>query len=66
MYEEGKKLGVTSSVSGIISGMIATLISHPLDIIRTQLQTSNVYVSESGTLIKTTIKEQLLDLAKDG
>lgn len=30
MYEEGKKLGYSSSLSGIVSGMIATLISHPL------------------------------------
>jgi len=30
MYEEGKKIGFSSTFSGIASGMIATLISHPL------------------------------------
>jgi len=30
MYEEGKKLGFSSSISGIFSGMIATLMTHPL------------------------------------
>jgi len=30
MYEEGKKLGFSSSFSGIVSGMISTLMTHPL------------------------------------
>ena len=48
MYEEGKKLGFNSSISGIVSVMISTLISHPLEIVRTQLQTSSVYISPHG------------------
>ena len=64
MYEEGKKLGIQSSISGIGSGMIATLITHPLEIIRAQLQTSNVYISGEGAIIKSSIREQIIDLAR--
>lgn len=66
MYEEGKKLGFNSSISGIISGMIATLITHPLEIVRTQLQTSSVYVSPHGEWLRMSIKEQLIELAREG
>ena len=45
--------------------MIATLITHPLEIIRAQLQTANVYILNEGTLIKSaSIKEQILQLAR--
>ena len=66
MYEEGKKLGYSSSFSGIVSGMIATLISHPLEIVRTQLQTSSVYVSPHGEWLRMSIKDQLIELAREG
>jgi hypothetical protein len=64
MYQEGKKLGFNSSFSGIASGMIATLISHPLEIVRTQLQTSSVYISPHGQWLRMSIKDQLLGLAR--
>lgn len=66
MYEEGKKQGFNSSISGIFSGMLATLITHPFEIIRTQLQTSSVYVSPHGEWLRMSIKAQLIELARGG
>jgi hypothetical protein len=38
-YEELKTLGVDKVISGITSGMLATAITHPFEIIRAKLQT---------------------------
>jgi hypothetical protein len=64
VYEEEKIIGFSSSLSGISSGMIATLISHPMKIVRTQLQTSSLYISPHGQCLRMSIKDQLLELAR--
>lgn len=38
-YEELKALGVDKVVAGISSGVLATTITHPFEIIRAKLQT---------------------------
>lgn len=38
-YEELKALGVDKIIAGISSGMLATAITHPFEIIRAKLQT---------------------------
>ena len=42
-YEELKSLGYNKLISGIISGMIATILTHPFEIIRAKLQTRGLY-----------------------
>ncbi|MCB0370041.1 MAG: hypothetical protein KDD45_11615 [Bdellovibrionales bacterium] len=42
-YEELKNLGVGKVYSGIASGMLATAITHPFEIIRAKLQTQGLY-----------------------
>lgn len=38
-YEELKTLGVDKVISGITSGVLATAMTHPFEIIRAKLQT---------------------------
>lgn len=38
LYTEGKKLGLSSMASGMTSGMISTVLTHPFEIIRASLQ----------------------------
>ena len=38
LYTEGKKLGFTSTVSGMTAGLISTVMTHPFEIIRAHLQ----------------------------
>lgn len=42
-YEELKILGVNKALSGVLSGMIATAITHPFELIRAKLQTIGLY-----------------------
>jgi hypothetical protein len=41
-YEEFKGMGYHKLPSGIISGMIATALTHPFEIIRARLQTQGL------------------------
>lgn len=38
MYEEFKERRVNKFVAGIVSGMISTAITHPIEIIRAKIQ----------------------------
>ena len=38
LYQEGKALGVNAFVAGMIAGMISTAFTHPLEIIRAEIQ----------------------------
>lgn len=38
LYQEGKALGVNAFVAGMIAGMISTTFTHPLEIIRAEIQ----------------------------
>jgi Mitochondrial carrier protein len=42
-YEELKALGYSKSLSGVASGMLATAITHPFEIVRAKLQTIGLY-----------------------
>ena len=42
-YEEFKDRGHGKMVSGIVSGILATSITHPFEIIRAKLQTIGLY-----------------------
>lgn len=42
IYEELKSGGMARFPSGILSGLVATVVSHPLEIIRAELQTEGV------------------------
>lgn len=42
-YEELKALGYNKFLSGVTSGMMATAITHPFEIIRAKLQTIGLY-----------------------
>lgn len=38
-YEELKSIGLDKATAGILSGMLATSITHPFEIVRAKLQT---------------------------
>ena len=42
IYEEFKALGYHKLLSGVVSGMIATTLTHPFEIIRARLQTQGI------------------------
>jgi hypothetical protein len=53
VYEELKKIGLCKFSSGIISGVLATAITHPLELIRAKIQTLEVrpHEGENGHLL---------------
>jgi hypothetical protein len=53
MYEELKDLGLCKFSSGMVSGILATAITHPLELIRAKLQTLGVrpHEGEDGGII---------------
>jgi hypothetical protein len=42
MYQEMKERGVNKLAAGIVSGVIATAITHPIEIIRARIQTKGL------------------------
>lgn len=42
IYEEFKAVGYHKLPSGVVSGMIATALTHPFEIIRARLQTQGI------------------------
>jgi len=46
-YEEFKDHGMNKALSGITSGILATSITHPFEIIRAKLQTQGLYEQHS-------------------
>ena len=46
-YEEFKEMGMGKVISGITSGMLATAITHPFEIIRAKLQTQGLFEQHS-------------------
>lgn len=42
LYEEIKYLGYSKPIAGIVSGLISTAASHPLEIIRAELMTEGI------------------------
>ena len=43
IYEEFKDLGMNKPLAGVSSGMLATSLTHPFEIIRAKLQTQGLY-----------------------
>jgi hypothetical protein len=64
LYEKMKEFGVNKFAAGITSGMIATAITHPFEIIRARIQTGGIleYQSANHHLI---VKE-IQVFARDG
>ena len=48
-YEQFKALGYHKLPSGIVSGMIATALTHPFEIVRARLQTQGLISKEQVT-----------------
>jgi len=42
-YEELKILGFNKAAAGVISGLLATIVTHPFELIRAKLQTMGLY-----------------------
>ncbi len=60
-YEELKTQGNNKFISGILSGMTATIVTHPFEIIRAKLQTRGLYeqVNASEHLILSELKKMM-------
>lgn len=63
-YEEFKNLGFGKIVSGMSSGMLATSITHPFEIIRARLQTQGLY--EQHSFYEHQISGQLKSFLREG
>jgi hypothetical protein len=63
LYQEGKTLGLHSFVAGIISGVLSTAFTHPLEIVRAELQSYIITQNELGGI---GIAKQLKILAQTG
>lgn len=64
MYTEGKHFGINSFLAGITSGVIATAITHPFEIIRAELQAD--MVTHDQIKIKQSLLTQLTILFQKG
>ena len=63
LYQQGKMLGIQSFLAGIISGIISTTLTHPLQIVRAQLQSFVITQNELGGI---SISRQLKMVVKTG
>jgi hypothetical protein len=59
LYNKGKTYEISSIVSGLGSGVIATAITHPFEIIRAKLQTDLILLQKENNLVKISIFNQL-------
>lgn len=62
----GKDLGLTSFLAGIGSGMISTFITHPFEIIRTNIQVYINFHKDDPHHKEQSIFKQLVELTKKG
>ena len=65
LYTEGKKIGISSSVSGMTAGLISTIITHPFEIIRAHLQVDILGKGEDQ-LMKVRMGTKLMNLMREG
>lgn len=78
-YEKGKSLLASHTddewkarvVSGLAAGTLATLLTHPFDILKTRLQTQAIPVTATGTTTTTAaavvgIRQTLVEIHRQG
>ena len=66
LYESGKSYEIPSVVSGLVSGVIATFITHPFEIVRTNNQVYLNFHGPGQSENSLSIFQQLKVLGKEG
>jgi hypothetical protein len=63
LYQEGKSFGINNFVAGFLSGMIATSLTHPFEIVRAEIQS---FILTKHSISNLGIFKQIQTLIKTG
>lgn len=63
LYQEGKAFGINAFIAGMVAGMISTTLTHPLEIIRAEIQS---FIFTQNETASASINRQIQVLFKSG
>ena len=65
LYVEGKNMGLNGFSSGMIAGFVSTVLTHPFEIVRANMQVE-ILVENGNQLLQLPLTKQLANLSREG